>query len=704
MFAEIDTLRALGYVAAWLAWAALGFALPWLARRNGGVSRPALRFMAAVWLSAAWGLTAWWDLGSTKLISWHLALFCDHARYALWCLFLQQLLRPLHQPATPEVPAPLLSAGLPALLLGLSLLANHWLGQWAGEAVPAMRWLSIIGLAWAVLLLLLIEQLFRNQADGARWEVKPLSLGLGAMAAFDIYLFSQGMMFERIDADVLAVRGLVHAMTVPLLWLAVHRQKGWQRRLQFSRGAMFYSATLLVIGLYLVFIAGVGYYVRYFGGSWGGALQVALLFGALVGLVLTMASGTSRARFKVFLGKHFFRYRYDYRREWLRFTSMLASARSPQEVGATVVRGLADLVESPAGALWYRAVGDEGHVQSAAWNFPVLDAVEPPDSSLCTLMREREWIVTLPPGSSRQQDGLVLLPWLQGLDQAWLVIPLLVGEQLMGFVVLARPRTAIELDWEVRDLLKTAARQAAGFLAQIHATEALLEARKFDAFNRMSAFVVHDLKNIITQLSLMMKNIDRHGHKPEFQQDMRLTIESSLEKMRQLMLQLREGAKPVGTASGVDLAQLLQRTQDMARQRGRELETDIVDRVSTRGHADRLERVVGHLVQNALDATPASGRVWVRLVQDAGRARLEVGDTGAGMSAEFIRNRLFRPFASTKQQGMGIGSYESHQYIRELGGSIDVKSELGQGTVMAVLLPLLEVRTASDLRAAEGGA
>jgi len=278
---------------------------------------------------------------------------------------------------------------------------------------------------------------------------------------------------------------------------------------------------------------------------------------------------------------------------------------------------------------------------------------------------------------------------------------LLVGDELLGFVVLARPRTPVGLDWEVRDLLKTAARQAAGFLAQMHATEALLEARKFDAFNKMSAFVVHDLKNIITQLSLMMKNAERHKDNPEFQQDMLLTVESSLDKMRQMMLQLREGAKPAGPVSGVELVPLLQRIEAAAMQRGRQVALELVDRIATRGDPQRLERVIGHVVQNALDATPASGRVWVKLQQSAGRAMVVVGDTGAGMTAEFVQNRLFRPFNSTKASGMGIGSYESFQYIKELGGSIDVKSEVGQGTVVTLLVPLFDLRTGTDLRQAE---
>lgn len=264
--------------------------------------------------------------------------------------------------------------------------------------------------------------------------------------------------------------------------------------------------------------------------------------------------------------------------------------------------------------------------------------------------------------------------------------------------MLARPRTAVSLNWEVRDLLKTAARQAASFLAQMHATEALLEARKFDAFNRMSAFVVHDLKNIITQLSLMLKNAQRHHDNPEFQQDMLLTVENSLDRMRQLMLQLREGATPPGTAVGVDLEAIARRIGKVAAERGRALELDIAEPVVTRGHEERIERIVGHMVQNAFDATDADGRVWLRLDRAQGQALIEVGDTGHGMSPEFVRERLFKPFQTTKKAGMGIGAYESFQYVQELGGKISVDSALNRGTIVTVLLPLFELQRHSDLQ------
>ncbi len=256
----------------------------------------------------------------------------------------------------------------------------------------------------------------------------------------------------------------------------------------------------------------------------------------------------------------------------------------------------------------------------------------------------------------------------------------------------------MDVNWEVNDLLKTAGRQAASFLAQMQATEALLEVRKFDAFNRMSAFVVHDLKNVVTQLSLMMKNAKRLHDNPEFQQDMLITVENSLDRMRQLMLQLREGATPPGTVVGVDLETIVHRIESVARDRGRKLDVVVGEAVVTRGHEERLERIIGHMVQNAFDATDAKDRVWLKLDRVSGQAMVEVGDSGLGMTQEFVRDRLFKPFQTTKKAGMGIGAYESFQYVQELGGRITVDSHVNQGTIVTMLLPLFEIQRQSDLQ------
>jgi putative PEP-CTERM system histidine kinase len=665
----------------------------WRAPRPG-VAR---LLLAAVVAAALWGWFGLADQFATTVLFMRLGALADLLTYALWFAFLLRLLRP----ATGEgVGAgigwlmPFAAAAVVAALLLQLAVALHWAGIDERSRPVLLSWMVL-----AVLGLVLVEQLLRNIQEDSLWNAKPLCLGLAGAFLFDLYLFSHSVLFNSLDTDAAGIRGAVHALMVPLLLLSITRRKDWITTLRLSRKAAFHSATLLVAGVYLLFISAVGYYVRYFGGEWGRALQLGLVFMALVALVILAVSGSTRARLRVLLGKHFFRYRYDYREEWLRFTQTLSAQSSPQQMGQQVVRGLAEMLESPAGALWLKSPHDAAFRQTARWNMAQVDAAEDASSALCSFMQRTGWVVNLEEYRSipRRYAGLSLPAWLPGLGKAWLIVPLCVGDELIGFVVLASARTQVDVNWEVNDLLKTAGRQAASFLAQMQATEALLEVRKFDAFNRMSAFVVHDLKNIVTQLSLMMKNAKRLHANPEFQQDMLLTIENSLDKMRQLMLQLREGATPPGTAFGVDLARVAQRIEAAAAGRGRKLELVLDEKVFTRGHEERLERIVGHLVQNALDATPAEGRVWLELGRLAGQARVVVGDTGHGMTQDFIRDRLFKPFQTTKSAGMGIGAYESFQYVRELGGTIAVKSEPDQGTEVTLLLPLFEAQNESDL-------
>jgi putative PEP-CTERM system histidine kinase len=352
---------------------------------------------------------------------------------------------------------------------------------------------------------------------------------------------------------------------------------------------------------------------------------------------------------------------------------------------------LANLIESPGGTVWL-AGETRGFVPAARWNMPPTDGVEPTDGALSEFLRRTGWVVNLEEYQSNpgRYDGLALPPWLSAVHDAWLIVPLDTGSELLGFVVLTTPRTPIEVDWEVHDLLKTASRQAASYLGEIRASEALLEARKFDAFNRMSAFVVHDLKNLVAQLSLMLKNAERHRDNPDFQRDMLSTVEHVVERMNGLMLQLRAGSAPVERQRPVDLEAAIRRVCAAKKGAHAAIDLDLRTGVTTLGDEERLEHVIGHLVQNALDATADGGRIEVRLDRDGRFARIEVVDAGVGMTPEFIRERLFKPFETTKAAGMGIGVYESAQYVSALGGQVLVDSEPGGGTHVRVLLPLSE--------------
>ncbi len=694
-------LALLGFAAAALAYGALATRLLLTGYLRPQAGAAAGWFLAAVAASAAWGVAgavAAGLAGAQDAVPEFASSVLDLLRYAAWFAFLIALLRP----GLRETPAGE-ARWLPKLaLLATLCAAAALLAPLLSEDPRIARAGLFAWLALPVLGLLLVEQLFRNLARDGRWGAKPLCLGLALVFAYDIYIHSQAVLFGSFDDEAFAIRGAIHALAVPLLFLSARRLSDWQARLQVSHRLAFYSATLLLGGGYLLFVAGVGYYLRFFGGSWGRALQLTLLFAAVLLLAVLLMSQTARAQLRVRVAKNFFAYRFDHREEWLRFTQTLAAAASPQEMGVLVIRGLADMVESPGGSLWMRAPDGASFVETAFTHRVLQARPEPADSAFLRFLAAEGWIVDIAEARAHPEryPGLSLPPWLPADDAIWAAVPLLVGEQLSGFALIAPPHAGTTLDWEVRDLLKTASRQAAAFLAQLHAAEALLEARKFEAFNRMSAFVVHDLKNIVTQLSLMLKNAQRLHDNPEFQKDMLATVESSLDKMRQLMLQLREGQAAPGGAAGVELAPIAQRLAQAAQRRGRRLEIEGLERVATRGDAQRIERVIGHVVDNAFDATPAEGRVWLSVARVSGQVQVRVGDSGQGMTREFIEQRLFKPFASTKTSGMGIGSYESFQYLRELGGQILVDSEPGRGTVFTLVLPLLDSTTGSDLHMA----
>lgn len=657
--------------------------------RAGGRSRA---MFLAVSLCALWGMLGLAFALTGQVLFLAGSLLADMLRFGGWYLFLLVLMKP--EPAE--------GASLPAAtgwLSGFALLLV--VGGFAAQVMvvfgvdlvlSSQRVALFVSLAMSVYGLVLVERLFRNVSPDFRWSIKPLCLGLGGVFLFDMYLYSDALLFNRIDADAFSIRGFAHAMGLPLVALSAIRSHDWKRRLVMSQRAALHSATLLIVGTYLLFMAAAGYYVRFFGGEWGRALQMALLFAALLVLAALTFSGSMRSRLRVQVGKHFFSYRYDYREEWLRFTQTLSAQGGFTGMGRHVVRGLADMVESPSGALWLKDPSGRFFAQAAFWNMPASPATEDVGSPLCRFLLDSGWVINLEEYRSlpRRYDGLELPSWLVEVPNAWLVVPLTTGSELIAFVVLATARTRIDVNWEVNDLLKTAARQAGAFLGQMQASEALLEVRKFDSFNRMSAFVVHDLKNIVAQLSLMLKNAERHRENPEFQKDMLMTVNHSVERMRKLMMQLREGATPLDGPRGIDLADVVRRIQTAKSGQGRDVELNIEERLIARGHEDRIERVVGHLVQNALDATENGGRVWLRLARQGTHALIEVGDTGRGMSPDFVRERLFKPFQTTKPTGMGIGAYESFQYVHELGGKLSVDSAVDIGTQVDLLLPLFD--------------
>ncbi|MGH8603457.1 MAG: XrtA/PEP-CTERM system histidine kinase PrsK, partial [Gammaproteobacteria bacterium] len=525
-------------------------------------------------------------------------------------------------------------------------------------------------LALAILGLVLVEHLFRYTRVESRWAMKFLCIGLGGLFAYDLYLYSNALLANRIDAHIWDARGAVNALTVPLLALAAARNPHWKLDLFVSRQVIFHSTTLLGTGVYLLLMAGVGYFVTHYGGTWGGALQTLLFAGALVALLTLMFSAQLGARLKVFLAKHFYRNKYDYREEWLKFTHTLARYEGNSELREAAVKAMAQIIDSPGGALWLS--NDSGsYVRVASWNMNRCDDTGiPANSAFIEFLGKTGWVIDLREHRSHpdRYERLEIPRGLSELQGAWLVAPLMQREYLLGFIVLKQSLTRDKIDWEDSDLLKTVGKQSASYLALLHATDALAQVRQFEAFNRLSAFVVHDLKNLVAQLSLVVSNAKRHIHNREFIEDAVNTVENAVAKMNRLLQHLRKRALSDAQAALLDLDRLL---EEVVRARSGMRPAPILEvqnqglRVFA-GH-QWLQTALEHIVQNAQEATPEHGQLTVRLKRHGEMARIEIEDTGCGMDAAFIRDRLFAPFDTTKgNAGMGIGVFESREIVRSL--------------------------------------
>lgn len=609
-------------------------------------------------------------------------------RNAAWSAFLLMLLGPFRTKGSSKLklkPAVVAIAAFYVLLLAASVY-SHWVLEPANIATGFMT--GIMGrVVLAVIGMLLVEQFYRNTPAKDRWNIKFACLGIGGIFAYDFYLYSDAMLFRYVNTDIWSARGAVNALAAPLIAVSAARTPHWSLAISISRRIVFHSAALFGSAIYLLAMAAAGYYLRFIGGSWGTLMQVTFLFGAVILLVGVLFSGAFRSWLKVFISKNFYNYNYDYREEWLRFTRILS--QDSHGLGERAVQAVAELVESPGGILYINR--ESGNCEPVArWNMPLKSELEPINSSFCQFLENKQWVIDLQEHASNQEKyGEISIPqWLQTIPQAWLVVPLILHGRLFGFVVLAQPRSRVKLNWEVIDLLKIAGSQAASYLAQQESANALMVARQFESLNRMSTFLVHDLKNLISQLSLLLANAEKHKDNPEFQKDMLDTIDYSVQKMKLILQKLARGAA-METPAPLMIDDLLQQAVALKSSAEPKPLLEIQNTgLMVLANGARLERVIGHIIQNAIEATPREGKVVVRLAQLNGSAVIEINDTGQGMSEEFIRERLFKPFESTKSAGMGIGVFESREYIHELGGRIEVASHLTTGTTFRIILPL----------------
>ena len=702
----MDALAAVGHAAG-----AVGFlVLALLLSRRRVPSRNGNLLLTAVLVESLCqaGLALGW-LGEESV----LIAFLEALRPVAWGVFIHALL------SRPGATDPSVDASKSSNALAATGTSRAWLRVSLGVLVVASfagvllhgRTIeyAMVMFAASLVVLMLVERMWRGTRVDRRGRVRYLGLALTALFGFDLIMNSLVLAGGGASAGLVAARGYVAVLQVPLMAVAAARNPQWQLEIGVSRSAVFHSAALTIAGLYLFGLGAIGMYVRAFGGSIGEVASTVLFVAGLLALCVMLGSSSLRRRLRVWIAKHFFSYRYDYRAEWLKITQLVSGGSTAVSGGPELyeraVKAMVDTVGASGGSIWLRE--DDGALTCEYPSGPGSGSARIlGDHPGLQRMASVRWIVDFSraegPKASAQRPTQQLDAGtetstaehsLQAYLQAparWLV-PLYIADDFLGFIAINESRGLPELDWETRDLFHAAAAHIAGYVAVRRTVEALVQAKQFDSFNRMSAFVVHDLKNLVAQLALLSRNADRHWNNPEFRDGALLTVRNVLERMQGLLMQLRSGSNPVRARRAIAVGTLI---DAVVRTKGYlpvklDLEANEQARQATVvADPEQLERVIGHVVQNAAEASSDQGAVKIEVGLEQQHALVRVIDHGVGMSADFIRKNLFKPFATTKSHGMGIGMFESRQYLTEIGGSIDVESRPEVGTTVTLRLPI----------------
>ncbi|MFK5891829.1 MAG: PEP-CTERM system histidine kinase PrsK [Pseudomonadota bacterium] len=654
---------------------------------------------SATWSGAVTYLAAYGSqVHSTFLLETTLLL--ELFRSLAWFAFLLVMLRTAYK-SSDQVNKnfKITFAGLSVFVIGLMLLVLYRVSGGSFFELIAGNDVLIGHLLISIGGIVIIEQLYRNTSEEHRWALKYLWIGIGGMFAYDFYLYSDAFLFQRIDNELWNARGFIHAMVVPLIAVAIKREMRWSLSgdsidIFLSRRMVFHTTTLLAAGAYLIFIGFGGYYVRDMGGEWGAVAQATFLFAAVMVLAVLLFSGRIRARLKVTIDKHFFHYKYDYREEWLRIIRTLSSHDTSKRLHERAIKALAQIIDSPGGLLVMER--DNGCFESdERWNYDSVSIRESADSAFIKFLSEQQFVISLDeysndPDMYTRLGPLEIPKWITENKENWLVVPLMLQDHMMGFIVLLRsPAHERYFNWEDSDLLKTAGRQAASHLSQYDSAQALISAKRFEEVNRLSAFIVHDVKNMVGQLSMVVSNAAKHKSNPMFIDDAIITVENSVNKMNKLLVRLRGGGES-DKFSPISLCSLLEDSIRNCTKAGT-LPIPVLNclnqNVFVTADKDRMSANIAHIIQNAQDATSDIDSITVRLSKQGNFAVIEVEDTGEGMDEVFIHDKLFQPFESTKGT-MGIGVFQVREYVHKLGGQLDVESTLGQGTTFRLHIPL----------------
>ena len=611
-------------------------------------------------------------------------------RYFTWFYVLHHLIG-YYQKDTLFKPPPKYSSPLGVSLLFIISLISLIFDEKI-TALLSLKNSNIIQISWmlgfSILGLIVVEQIYRNTSKESRSKVIYLCISAGAVFIYDFFVFSNAFLIQQLDYEYWSARGFINVFIAPTLLISAARNPSMSPNIHISRQFVFHSTALLGAGFYLIVMSIAGYYIKEKSGDWGGLLQATFLFAALLLLASLFFSSKFKSKVRQYINRSFSN-KYDYREEWNRFSNTLLTSDDQYSIYQRSLQAVCQIVDSKGAQLWLK---DKNSFQlRSKWKMPYMSIPEEPENSnFINFISKHHNIFTKSEIVNDHFFDLEPDHWfITGINN-WLILPLWVNNSLTGFCHLQKSQNTFHLDQEDRELLTTITHHAALYLSQQETSIALQQAEKFKSINQMTAFLTHDLKTLLSQLFLLVENGKVHKNNPAFIDDMLNTLEHVSQKMQRLVQQLKEPSND-NSASQFSLLEVLQ--DILTEYKHNPIKPEIINIQNLNpfilASKNEIQSALKHIIQNATESVSKNGFVKVELSSSTPEMVLVIiSDNGKGMSADFIANRLFQPFESTKGvSGMGIGVYQSREYVRSIKGDIQVISETGAGTTFTITLP-----------------
>jgi putative PEP-CTERM system histidine kinase len=554
---------------------------------------------------------------------------------------------------------------------------------------------SLAVIAGAILILMNLEQTLRHSTGRKRWQIKFMIIGVGALFGVQIYDSSLAILLNQVGTDVFALNAGVLLAADALVAGSVLRDREMKVDIYLSHAFLYNSLTIFLIGAYFIGVGLLAWLARVWIGGESLPIMAFLLFAAIMGLGSFLLSGNLRLKRKRLVSRIFDRPLYDYQQVWSQFTETTSSLSNTRDLCNAIARMVSETLDCLSVSIWLVEDGRDALVFGASTDL--------------TEERARNMRITGQEGAELMmalwdQDGTADFKsaeddWVadfrkthvEALEEAGIdyAAPLRAANRLTGILTLKGRSSKVPLNAEDHELLKTIADQAAANLLNLRLAKQLHKAKALEAFQVMSAFFMHDLKNLGSKLSLVMQNLPVHFDNPEFRQDAIRSVTQSVAKINNMssrlsLLSQRLEIHPKQVSLDRLVTDALKSLDGMFKVPVRYSLGNVTDLYID---GDQMQKVIVNLLLNASEAVAGDGQISVATSHDGGRAHLTVSDTGCGMSRDFIETRLFKPFQTTKPQGMGIGLFHCKTIVEAHGGRIEVESGEGKGTTFRVFLP-----------------